>query len=124
MTDLVQRLRAAQEPSRELADEVLLALGWQQLDLRPQGPLAWQNTGDGMEWIEHGGQPDPLTSTDALLSCCRDFEERWFIAVRIGAYYERIKSNARLGHGDIDESMILSHAAADLIEKKGERKDG
>ena len=76
MTDLIARLEAAPEGSRELSDEVLLAVGWEHID-----------TGDVREeqWVSPGGmyfivspRPDPTRSIDDALKWM--VPEGWSVA--------------------------------------------
>ena len=59
---LISRLEA-EEPSRELADEVLLACGWK-TDLLTRHPTIWENPNG----LQTGGRPNPLESLAPAIS--------------------------------------------------------
>lgn len=70
MKDLIARLEAATEGSRELSDEVLRAVGWFQTSEDapgyPDGTLtAWHQPNGG---VCHGAMPSPTESLDAALT--------------------------------------------------------
>jgi hypothetical protein len=80
MTDLAQRLEAAQEGSRELSDEVLLLFGWTR-----DNPGLLSPSGDYHTYTEYGCDnyscpvgPCPTTSLDA---CKALMPEGWSYAV-------------------------------------------
>ena len=56
---LKQRLRDATGPDRQLADEVLLAYGWERTEI---GLLI---APDGRSYMPHENRPNPLASIDA-----------------------------------------------------------
>lgn len=67
--DLIAKLEAATEPSRELADEVLLACGWSYNQFNGY----WYPTKEHMKHHAEprylfDRQPNPLTSIDAALT--------------------------------------------------------
>lgn len=77
MTDLIDRLEQAEAGSRELSDEVLLALGWSCND-RIQGKHPkifgkyWRHPVNRNDGYWDGDQPDPTQSVDHALKLVPD----------------------------------------------------
>lgn len=67
--DLISRLETAAEGSRELSDEVLLALGWSDNDDEIEG---YWIPPEGGRWGDRGERPDPTRSIDDALGLMLD----------------------------------------------------
>ena len=100
---LIAELESAQEGSRALSDEVLLALGWkrEQVSLSPPGLHSWKMP-DGT-WAE--GLPDPTRDLQDIVDLV---PERWGWSISdtgSGLIYQKDKIPGEYGHpilADID----------------------
>ena len=101
MTDLIPKLEAAPEGSRELSDEVLLAFGW---------------THDGEYWLDANNTNrckfdaalDPTRSIDDIVALV---PEGWFGEIRFGKI---AWAWLRLGEGDLIRAYDIATPALAL----------
>ena len=92
LSSLIATLEAAIEPSRELADEVLLAGGWK-ANLLEYYPTVWKNPdGDRSYW-----RPNPLESMDAAISLV---PEGWYGQINFGEWPPYRQDNTTLWSND------------------------
>ena len=63
LRELIAKLGAATEPTRELADEVLLAIGWRY----DEATVSWISPGRRRQ-VNPAHRPNPLESMDAAIS--------------------------------------------------------
>ena len=69
MDDLIRKLANAECGSRELGDEVLLAVGWKHTSVGYfHGPIYRWSAGDGKPSCAEEDRPNPTTSLDAALT--------------------------------------------------------
>lgn len=103
MTDLIERLETAESGSRELSDEVLLALDWTYA--LKSSAITGSGGGDIEMWhspaglMHHGPRPSPAESVDDALSLVPD--GYWLTLQRSKSVGHPPQCHAKL-YGDAD----------------------